>query len=217
MIPRVTRSFDAVLFDVDGVLIDSATAHFHVWGEWARNRALDVNALFAGIAGERGVDTVRRVAPTLDPSNELRFVNELWLEHQHHATAFPGATELLNSLPADRWGLVTSGPGEGTRTTFERLALPLPAVIVCGEDVSHGKPNPEPYELGARLLGRAPADCLVLEDAPAGITAARAAGCYVIAVATGPDRSALDRAHETCADLSAAATRITQLLRAPNS
>ena len=199
-----------LLLDVDGVLIDSGSMYTATWGTWADLRAVDKTLMLAGIHGERGIDTVARVAPELVAETELELLGELLSEHEHLAAPFPGAAELLQTY-AGRCGLVTSAPRSITLARFERLGLPIPEVVVCGEDVSHGKPDPEPYLLGCELLGVTASECLVVEDAPAGIAAGKAAGCYVLAVSTGPPLHDTD-ADEIVADLAAASDRLALLL-----
>ena len=196
----------SVLLDVDGVLIDSGSMYAATWGAWADLRAVDKTLMLAGIHGERGIDTVARVAPELVAETELELLEELLSEYEHLAAPFPGAAELLQTY-AGRCGLVTSAPRSITLARFERLGLPIPEVVVCGEDVLHGKPDPEPYLLGCELLGVTASECLVVEDAPAGI----AAGCYVLAVSTGPPLHDTD-ADEIVADLAAASDRLALLL-----
>jgi sugar-phosphatase len=200
------------LFDVDGVLLDSAAAHTALWTSWGNLREVDVEVLLAGIAGERGVDTVRRVAPHLEPDQELRFIKELWGDGSSAVTPFPGAQDLLRALPHEIWGIVTSGPRDGLMTRFENLGLPVPRVAVCGEDVRNGKPHPEPYQRGCELLRLQPADCLVVEDAPLGIAAASAAGCYVIAVGPLATDDTTLTADERHPDLLTATLRVRELL-----
>lgn len=201
-----------VLFDIDGVLIDSTLAHRTLWTTWGARHGLDVEALLAGTSGEREVDTVRRVAPHLDVDAEVRLIEELWAAQDDTAIAYPGAAELLSSLDPDRWATVTSGPRGSAVNRLRLLGLPLPRVMVCAEDVRHGKPHPEPYALGARLLGIPATACVVIEDAPIGVAAARAAGCYAIAVTTGSTPAQLQDADEVVPDLPTAAARLHELL-----
>jgi mannitol-1-/sugar-/sorbitol-6-phosphatase len=199
-----------VLFDVDGVLIDSGSMYAATWGAWADLRAVDKTLMFEGIHGERGIDTVARVAPELVAEIELELLTQLLGEHEHKAAAFPGAAELLETH-AGRCGLVTSAPRPITLARFERLGLPIPDIVVCGEDVSRGKPDPEPYLLGCELLGVAPSNCIVVEDAPAGIAAGKAAGCHVLAVSTGAPVHDTD-ADEVFEDLVQVSGRLAALL-----
>jgi sugar-phosphatase len=203
----------AVLFDVDGVLIDSAAMHRDTWGAWADLHTIDRAAMFEGIHGERGLDTIMRVAPHLDGAAELKRLNELLIAHEEKATPYPEASALLRRY-AGRCGLVTSGPKPETLARFLRLGLPVPDVVVCGEDVSAGKPDPEPYALGAGLLGLPATDCVVVEDAPAGIVSGRAAGCYVLAVTTSLPAAECVGAHEVLEDLGAVAARLARLVPA---
>jgi sugar-phosphatase len=200
----------SVLLDVDGVLIDSGSMYAATWGAWADLRAVDKALMFEGIHGERGIDTVARVAPELVAEIELELLAELLREHEHKAAPFPGAAQLLDNH-AGRCGLVTSAPRLHTLARFERFGLPIPEVVVCGEDVSHGKPDPEPYLLGCELLGVSPSECIVVEDAPAGIAAGKAAGCHVLAVSTGAPVHDTE-ADEVFEDLTAVADRLATLL-----
>lgn len=198
-----------VLFDVDGVLIDSGSMYVATWGAWADLRELDKEQMLSGIHGERGVDTVARVAPHLVAEAELELLTAILGEHEEKAVAYAGAAVLLSRY-AGRCGLVTSAPRGVTVARFERLGLPVPEVVVAGEDVSRGKPDPEPYRLGCQLLGVAPGDCVVVEDAPAGIEAARRAGCYVLGVSTGPSLQDTG-ADEIFDDLGALSKRLAVL------
>jgi sugar-phosphatase len=200
-----------VLFDIDGVLIDSAAMHQATWGAWADLRAIDRATMFTGIHGERGFDTILRVAPHLIVDVELEMLAMLLADHEHKAEPFPDALALLERY-AGRCGLVTSGPRDGTLARFERLGLPVPSVVVCGSDTERGKPDPEPFLLGARLLGLDPADCVVVEDAPAGIAAGKAAGCHVLAVTTSVPASECADADEVHEDLASVARRLEVLL-----
>jgi sugar-phosphatase len=200
-----------VLFDVDGVLIDSGAMHAATWGAWAQLRAIDLELLFDNIHGERGIETIMRVAPELSAEAELETLDRILIEHEPKASAYPEARGLLERY-AGRCGLVTSGPRVPTLARFDRLGLPVPGVVVTGGDVTRGKPDPEPFRLGCELLGIAGADCIVVEDAPAGVVSGKAAGCYVLGVSTSLPPEELSAADEVHADLGAVAARLAALI-----
>ncbi|MFF9126677.1 HAD-IA family hydrolase [Streptomyces sp. NPDC014889] len=181
----------AVLFDVDGVLLDSTEAHRRVWGAWAGLRGLDAGVVWPLTFGRRPEDTVRLTAPQLDPSQE-RLVLDRLLDQQR--AAFPvvdGAVELLLALPVDAWAIVTSGDRGAVHARFAVAGLPLPRVQVYGADVVQAKPAPECYLKAAAALGLEPSACLVVEDAPAGVAAGKAAGCRVAGFTSTHDRDDL--------------------------
>jgi sugar-phosphatase len=132
----------------------------------------------------RTAEVIRTVAPHLDADAEARAIEERETDDHEGIAAVPGAAELIKSVPEDRWGIVTSGPRYLQSGRLRLCGLPVPKVFITAEDVARGKPDPEPYLKGAARLGFPPADCLVIEDAPAGISAARAAGMRVIGLAT---------------------------------
>ncbi|RMI40478.1 HAD-IA family hydrolase [Streptomyces triticirhizae] len=174
----------ALLLDVDGVLIDSAAPHRRVWSAWAVLRGLDPEAVWAASQGRRRPDVLALVAPELAFPEEDALLTELSLAEEHTLSAFPGAVEVLRTLPIDRWAVVTSGGGAAVRRRMARLGLPAPPVHVCANDVTAGKPDPEGYLRAAAALGTPPGDCLVVEDSPAGVAAGKAAGCTVHALTT---------------------------------
>jgi sugar-phosphatase len=153
---------------VDGVLLDSAAAHQAVWRQWARSRDIAVAPVLAASTGRRPEDTVREVAPHLDPAAERLALDKLTRASQVAVPAMPGAADLLRTLPAARWAIVTSGSAWYVRKAFRQHRLPLPTVQVYGEDVAAAKPAPDAYLLAASLLSVEPGDCLVVEDSPAG-------------------------------------------------
>ncbi|HET6798300.1 MAG TPA: HAD-IA family hydrolase [Gemmatimonadales bacterium] len=174
----------AILFDLDGVLVDSTAYVEEQWRRWARSKGLPEEPFLRVCHGRRALETIRLAAPHLDAEAEVAaFVPEEY-EGDGRFQALEGAGRLLEALPRGTWAVATSG----TRTmAIERLrgsGLAVPRVLVCAEDVAHGKPSPDVYLLAAAELGVAPADCLVVEDAPAGVEAAHAAGMRVVAVTT---------------------------------
>jgi len=182
---------DAVLFDLDGVLITSSSCITRHWKDWADRHDLDLNQIMLVAHGLRSGDTMRLVAPHMDIEAEER--QYMAMEETDHAgvTAIEGARQVLAAIPEDRWAIVTSGSNRLARGRLAYVGLPAPRVLVTAEDVKEGKPSPEPYLLGARRLGVAAEACVVIEDAPAGIQAGKGAGMRVIGVAATHTRLAL--------------------------
>ena len=177
-------SCSAILFDLDVVLVDSTRAVDREWREWAARKGVDGDAIMAIAHGVRTIEVIRRVAPHLDAETEAAAIENHEAHDQRGVTVMPGATELLKSIPAGRWGVVTSGSRLLAQNRLRYCGLPVPDVLVTSDDVTNGKPHPEPYLKGAQGLGFAPADCLVIEDAPAGIQSARSGGMRVIGMAS---------------------------------
>jgi len=172
----------AILFDLDGVLCDSTKAVDREWREWAARKGVDGDAIMAIAHGVRTIEVIRRVAPHLDAEAEAAAIENHEAGDQRGVTVMPGALELVRSIPDGRWGVVTSGSRLLATNRVRHCGLPVPKVLVTSDDVTQGKPHPEPYLKGAQLLGFSPAECLVIEDAPAGIESARAGGMKVIGI-----------------------------------
>ncbi|MEO6713144.1 MAG: HAD-IA family hydrolase [Mycobacteriales bacterium] len=194
----------ALLFDVDGVLIDSTASYARVWRHWAEHHGLDGDVVVAATHGRRGEDTVREVAPHLDHESEQPLFRQLMTAELANIVAMPGAADLLAALPAQTWGCVTSGGRRWVRQRFADAGLELPQVLVTADDVEFGKPDPSCYLLGAQQLGRDPRDCLVVEDAVAGIAAGHAAGMKVVGLATTHGRHEIAAADHIFDSLAAA-------------
>ena len=198
------RSFSALLLDSDGTLVNSLEATEAAWGTWARSRGLDAEAVARSCHGVPGPQHVARWAPDLDPVAEAHEVEQVEIETGDQCTAYPGAAELLTLLGPDRVAVVTSAPPKLVAARFAGAGLTLPATVVTPHDVEIGKPDPAPFLLGAQRLGVDPGDCLVFEDAPAGIVSGTSAGCQVVAVATTHEAGELGAADEVFEDLLAA-------------
>lgn len=191
----------AVLFDVDGVLLDSAGAHRRVWDAWSAARGLDPEKVWELTFGRRPEDTVRDVAAQLDPAAERQVLDRLLEREMGSIQPVEGAPELLESLSGSPWAIVTSGNRDFVADRFAATGLALPAVQVYGSDVQHAKPAPDCFALAASWLGFAPSECLVVEDAPAGVRAAVAAGCFAVGLTTTHTGDALARARaRLCVD-----------------
>ncbi|MFJ6069292.1 HAD family hydrolase [Streptomyces sp. NPDC093065] len=185
----------AVLFDVDGVLLDSAAAHRRVWDAWSLSRGLDAETVWRLTFGRRPEDTVTDAAAHLDPALERRALDGLLAKERDGIPPVDGAAELLRALSGSPWAIVTSGDRAFVEARFAATGLPLPAVRVYGGDVERAKPAPDCFALAASRLGVDPSACVVVEDAPAGIRAAVAAGCTVIGLTTTHPAAALGEAH----------------------
>lgn len=182
---------DAVIFDLDGVIIDSDKVAERHWRIWTARHGVPFSRVLEIHHGRPTIETIRLVAPHLDAPVEARGKENAEAEDSDGVALYPGADALLRSLPRDRWAVATSGT---RRTVFLRLAqlgFPEPPILVTADDVARGKPAPDPYLLAAERRGVPPARCVVVEDAPAGVAAARAAGARVVAIASTHPRESL--------------------------
>ena len=184
----------AILFDLDGVLADSTGSVERQWRIWAGERGIDAQKAVAIAHGVRAVEVIRTIAPHLDAEAEVGKLESLEAADHDGVAVMPGAADLVRSIPAGRWGAVTSGRRNLATSRLEFAGIPIPRVMVTAQDVANGKPHPEPYLKGAELLGVNPAECLVIEDAPAGIRSAHAGGMKVIALTSTYPASGLDEA-----------------------
>jgi len=199
----------AVLFDIDGTLVDSTAVVERSWRAWASERGVDPDAVLAVCHGRRSADTVARFVPADQFTAAVADLDRRELADFDGIVPIPGAAALLGQLGADRWAAVTSGSQVLMRARLRAAGLPTPAVLIAGEDVAVGKPDPEGYLRAAAALGREIGECLVVEDAPAGIDAARQAGARVLALATTHAAARLGSADAVVADLSACRAETT--------
>lgn len=189
---------DAVLLDLDGTLVDSTDSIARCWLRWCREYDVDP-ARLAGAHGRTTAGIVADLLPGPLVGAALARIDEMEIDDAGTVRAMPGAAGLLASIPAGRRAVVTSGNAVLAAARMHAAGLPAPTVVVTADDVQRGKPHPEPYLLGARRLGVDPARCVVVEDAPSGIAAARAAGMAVVGIVSTHEARQLD------ADLIAAA------------
>lgn len=184
----------AIIFDLDGVLVDSNAISERQMRAWAERHGV----AFAGIAaihhGRPTIETMRLVAPQLDVEAEARLIERAEADDTDGLCVFAGAARLIDGLPDGRWAIVTSGTRALATTRLTHVGLRLPGVLVTADDVRRGKPAADPYRLAAERLGVPPKRCVVVEDAPAGLASARAAGARIIAIASTMPAAALDDA-----------------------
>lgn len=181
----------ALLFDLDGVLINSTPAVARVWRGWAIERGFDPEEVVSRAHGRPSITTVREYLPHANHELENREVERREIEDLAGVVPLPGALDLLSSLPQDRWTIVTSCTRPLAEVRIQAAGLPLPLEMITSNDITHGKPHPEPFLKGAAVLGFPPEDCIVLEDVPAGVRSGKAAGARVIAFTTTVQKPAL--------------------------
>lgn len=181
----MTIQAKGLLFDLDGTLIDSLPAVDRAWRGFAVRHGLSPEDVLARIHGRRSIDSIRALVPHVDPDAEDAWIRNVEATDTAGVLALPGALALLETLPKDRWCVVTSGTSDVARARMAAVGLPLPKFAVYGEDVKRGKPDPEPFATGARLLGLDPVDCVGFEDTDAGLASIVAAGARPIAVGRG--------------------------------
>lgn len=181
--PSPLRAYQAFLFDMDGTLITSIAAAERVWTRWAERHGLDLATFIPTIHGVRAIDTIRRQNLSgVDLDAEVAWVERAEIEDLDGVVPIPGAVEFVRRLPPDRWAVVTSASVPLAEARLEAAGLAPPRVLITAADVERGKPDPAGYHMAARALGFAAADCLVFEDAEAGIEAGEAAGADVVVI-----------------------------------
>jgi mannitol-1-/sugar-/sorbitol-6-phosphatase len=188
----------ALLFDLDGVLIDSTPAVARVWTRWALEHGFDPAETVARAHGRPSLSTIRELLPNANHDAENRIVERWEIEDLDGVVPLPGVLDLLASLPASRWTIVTSCTRALAGVRIRHAGLPLPTKFITSTDIAHGKPDPEPYLKAASLLGFPAFECVVFEDAPAGIRSGKAAGAKVIAFRTTAADPVLRQAGADC-------------------
>ncbi len=183
-----------VLFDLDGVLVDSTPAVARVWAGWAQKHGFNPDEVVKKAHGRPSITTIRELLPHADHAVEDREVERREIADVEGVIPLPGAMELLKALPLERWAIVTSCTRALANVRIAAAGLLRPRHLVTSTDVKNGKPNPEPYLKGAQMLDVSASDCIVIEDAPAGIRAGKAAGARVLALRTTASDAELQQA-----------------------
>lgn len=174
----------AILFDMDGVLIDSTPAVARVWSQWALERGFDPEQVVRLAHGRPSISTIRDLLPNAEHEAENREVERREIADLEGVVPLPGARRLLASLPQERYAIVTSSTRKLAEARLQAAELPVPKFFVTSTDIVNGKPHPEPYLKAAAKLGADPRECIVVEDVPSGIRSGKAAGARVIAFPT---------------------------------
>ncbi len=191
-----------LLFDMDGILISSLGSVERSWTKWANMRGIDPAYALSIIHGRRAIESAAFLRPDLDSALELKLIEEIEVADGEGIEVLPGVLELLGSLPAHRWTVVTSATEKLARARLSGAGVPVPERIITADSVEKGKPDPAPYLAGAVLLGFAPADCVVIEDSASGVLAGEAAGCTVIATTFSHEAEDLKAARYLVRDLT---------------
>jgi sugar-phosphatase len=203
-VPQPAR---AIVFDLDGVLVDSYAVVERAWRRWAREVGLDEDAVASVVHGRPGRDVIRELAPDSDVESELARV-DAWEGDLDGVVVVPGARACLEIAQRGPWAIVTSGSHQIATGRLTAFGLPIPEVLVTADDVTRGKPDPEPYERARDKLALPARACVVVEDSPPGVTAAKAAGMTVLAVATTHQAAELAHADDVLASMDAVAKRL---------
>lgn len=191
-----------ILFDMDGILISSIASVERSWSKWARMRGVDPEYACKIAHGRRAIETIAMLRPDLDSEAELKVIEDIELADGEGLSVLPGVLELLAVLPKGSWTVVTSATKRIACGRLAEAGIPVPERIVTAEYVTYGKPDPEPFLVGARLLGIAPEECVVFEDSSSGVMAGRAAGCTVVATTFSHSIESLEAANYLVKDLS---------------
>lgn len=184
----------AILFDLDGVLVDSLRVVERAWRRWAMEHEIPAGELLAAVHGRTAREVIAMFAPHLDVAEQALLVSGYETQHRGELAMMPGARECVALAMRGRWAVVTSGARDLATARLMTVGLPVPAIMITADDVTAGKPDPEPYRRAAAMLAVAEARCVVVEDAPMGVLAAKRAGMTVLAVTTTHAAAALDQA-----------------------
>jgi sugar-phosphatase len=190
-----------VLADLDGTLVDSAASNERAWRAWGARHGIPFAAIAAIYAGRPSADVVAELAPGLDARREAELLDDAQARDAHDVVALPGAVDLLRGAAGGPVAIVTSCTPPLASARIAAAGLPAPRALVTSDRVARGKPDPAGFLLAARELGADPRACVVLEDAPAGVAAARAAGAHVVGITADP--AALPGAHEHAPSVAA--------------
>jgi sugar-phosphatase len=213
MDPAVCVATKGLLFDMDGVLVSSIGSVERCWRRWCKQYGVPNADKFRVPHGTRAIDVMRMLKPEFTEvqlAEGLRVIEDIEIEDIGDLAVLPGAQALLAQLPRERWAIVSSATRRLLLARLTAAGLPVPERLIAADMVVHGKPDPEPYRRGAELLGLAPGDCVVVEDAPSGVGAGVAAGCRVLGILGTNDASELHAATWIVGSLKDVAMRVLE-------
>jgi sugar-phosphatase len=190
----IETTTQGLLFDMDGVLISSIESANRCWRRWAIHYGVPDAENYQVPHGVPGRQIIRELLPDVDQDEALHVIEQMEIDDAGEIQVLPGVRELLAGLPPERWTVVTSCTRRLLEVRLRIAGLPMPPKLICADDVTNGKPNPEPYLMGAAALGFAPEDCIVVEDAVSGVESGVAAGCRVLALLSSTPHSKLVKA-----------------------
>lgn len=193
---------DALIFDLDGVLVDSQTVIERHWSDWTRKHGLDPEKTLHATLGMTTVEGIRLIAPDLDAEKEAAIIDRAEAIDTDGVAAYDGAKKLLLAIPKGWWGVATSATRDTATARMQAAGLRIPDVLTSANDVERGKPDPEPYLLTAQLMQIPPESCLVVEDSSGGLKAGLGAGMTVIAVASTHTHKELEMAQAIVMDIN---------------
>jgi sugar-phosphatase len=186
---------------MDGILISSLGSVERSWTKWSLLRGVDPAYALSIIHGCRAIESVATLRPDLDSVAELKVIEDIELADGEGLTVLPGVLDLLRALPPEPWTVVTSATERLARLRMSSVGIPVPERLVAAENVTQGKPDPQPFLVGAELLGLSPQECVVFEDSSSGVKAGRAAGCTVVATTFSHPVDSLEAAHYLVEDV----------------
>ncbi|MFA0145303.1 HAD-IA family hydrolase [Vibrio lentus] len=179
------------IFDVDATLVDTTQVINNIWRKWATQNAIEFSKVLPHVHGRKISETLALVGSKDSNPEEEAVVKKIAMEAMNAATEIDGALDFVSNIPLHSWGIATSGPRKVAETSLRASGFQIPANMICAEDVTNGKPHPDPFLLAAQNLGLDAGNCVAFEDSPAGVKSAKDAGCFTVAILTSHEKEDL--------------------------